>query len=165
MHITTTFDNDLKEHLELFGWTPERTVDISEWRTVLRAEGLTDIPDFIQTLWKELGGLRIPAGDHALRLNRERWRSLGSPVEHLLIDPVAATRDMGCESVMDLIDCATLYGKRLYPFGLHIEGYSTMVLSETGELIDIANSQFDIWGETPNEGLRNWLFFLCYPKS
>lgn len=162
--ITDTFDDDLKTHLQKFGWNPNRRIDVSEWTTKLSAEGLTNIPQFIEDLWAELGNLVITDGDHPNRLNRDRWLSWGCPHSTMVVDPVAATRNAGGESVSDLIERSHSYGKRLFPFASHVESFSTMVFSESGEFIDVANSQFDIWGETPNQGLKNWLFLLCYSK-
>jgi hypothetical protein len=161
--IISTFSDDLVTHLYKFGWTPDRSVAIDDWKRTLCEEGLPTIPTFLTELWASLGGLTLSDGMHAKRLYGERWELQGSPTNSILIDPVAAVHD-GSDDVELLTELSQEYGMQLFPFALQVESYSTMAFSASGELINLQHG-FDVWGETPNEGLRNWLFFLRLPQS
>ena len=163
MGIISTFSDDLVDYLHKFGWTPDRAVSIDDWKGTLYGEGLPAIPTFLAELWVSLGRITLSDGMHPQRLYRERWELQGRPLNHILIDPVAAVHD-GSDDVELLKELSEEFGTLLFPFAFQLESHSTMAFSSSGELIDLTHG-FDVWGENPNEGLRNWLFFLRLPQS
>ena len=141
---------ETKNILEEYGWTPDRTIDITKYVQFLESKGYI-VFDIVRKFLIQFGELRLQHPHYVEPTPEQYTKYKLKPYKILHFNSIDAARGIFIENIKCYEE---RIGEKLTPIGEAHDGYLVLMISESGKMYGAFDDYLTLLGNSYEEGIE-----------